>query len=113
MSSAKARNAAPKSKTAFVLALPATMTAKDVVAKGKAAGVKLSTAYVYVIRANAKRGSSKKTASRESAQSVMPSRRSRSEEVLLGAAAVVGLSHALEVLRNERTRVHRMIAART
>ncbi len=40
------------SKTAFVRALPADMSAKDVVAKAKGAGLKISEAYVYTIRSS-------------------------------------------------------------
>jgi len=43
------------SKTAFVRALPHTVSAKDVVAKAKAAGFKISEAYVYTIRSTTKR----------------------------------------------------------
>lgn len=42
-------------KSAFVRGLPSSMSAADVVAKGKAAGIKLSAAQVYTVRANAKR----------------------------------------------------------
>lgn len=41
---------ATESKAQFVRSLPPDMPAKDVVAKAKAKGLKLSPAYVYVIR---------------------------------------------------------------
>lgn len=41
-------------KTAFVLGLPRDLSAKDVVAKGKAQGIVLSEAHVYKIRSTAK-----------------------------------------------------------
>lgn len=41
-------------KTAFVLELPADMSAKEVIDKGKAAGIKLTDRYVYSIRSKAK-----------------------------------------------------------
>jgi hypothetical protein len=50
----------PQSKTAFVLSLPPTLSAKEVLAKGKAAGLKLSEKYVYVIRSKAKAGGKRK-----------------------------------------------------
>jgi hypothetical protein len=43
------------SKSAFVRGLPATMPAKEVVAKAKIAGLTLSDRYVHVIRSIAKR----------------------------------------------------------
>jgi hypothetical protein len=43
------------SKSAFVRGLPATLPAKEVVAKAKAAGLTLSDRYVHVIRSIAKR----------------------------------------------------------
>jgi hypothetical protein len=41
-------------KTAFVLGLPRDLSAKEVVAKGKAQGIVLSEAHVYKIRSTAK-----------------------------------------------------------
>jgi hypothetical protein len=54
--SAKKNSAETKSinKTAFVLELPADMSAKEVIDKGKAAGIKLTDRYVYSIRSKAK-----------------------------------------------------------
>jgi hypothetical protein len=40
----------PVNKTAFVQNLPTSMSAKDVVAKAKAAGITLTEMYVYSIR---------------------------------------------------------------
>jgi hypothetical protein len=42
------------SKTAFVLGLPKTTPASEVVAKAKALGIELTDRYVYVIRSKAK-----------------------------------------------------------
>jgi hypothetical protein len=55
-SSARKNSAENKSinKTAFVLELPADMSAKEVIDKGKAAGIKLTDRYVYSIRSKAK-----------------------------------------------------------
>jgi hypothetical protein len=57
---AKKRVAASKkavSKTAFIKSLAPSMPAKQVVEKAKAEGIKLSVAYVYSIRASAKKNS--------------------------------------------------------
>jgi len=58
MAAKKAKKSASKSvssKSAFVRGLPASMPAKEVVAKAKAAGLALSDRYVHVIRSIAKR----------------------------------------------------------
>lgn len=58
MAAKKAKKSAsktPSSKSAFVRGLPASMPAKEVVAKAKAAGLTLSDRYVHVIRSIAKR----------------------------------------------------------
>jgi hypothetical protein len=52
---AKKTSRKPLSKSAFVRGLPATLPAKEVVAKAKAAGLTLSDRYVHVIRSIAKR----------------------------------------------------------
>jgi hypothetical protein len=44
-------------KSAFVRSLPADLSAKEVVAKAKEAGLTLTDAYVYTIRSASKRGS--------------------------------------------------------
>jgi hypothetical protein len=57
MAAKKAKKLISKSpsKSAFVRGLPASMPAKEVVAKAKAAGLTLSDRYVHVIRSIAKR----------------------------------------------------------
>jgi cell division septation protein DedD len=46
-------------KSAFVRGLPATLSASDVISRGRAQGIKLTAAQVYTVRANAKRAGSK------------------------------------------------------
>jgi hypothetical protein len=53
-SSATSSGAKPQSKTAFVLGQPAGLSAKEVSAKAKAAGLTITEAYVYTIRSSAK-----------------------------------------------------------
>ena len=57
MAAKKANKTSSKvpSKSAFVRGLPATLPAKEVVAKAKAAGLTISDRYVHVIRSIAKR----------------------------------------------------------
>ena len=52
-------DAKPQSKTAFVLSQPAGLSAKEVSAKAKAAGLAITEAYVYTIRSSAKRKAGK------------------------------------------------------
>jgi hypothetical protein len=53
-SSSTSSAAKPQSKTAFVLSQPAGLSAKEVSAKAKAAGLTITEAYVYTIRSSAK-----------------------------------------------------------
>jgi len=80
-----------KSKAAFVRSLPRSLSAKEVVAKAKAAGVKLSTAYVYVLRskAGATKGKGRK-GSRAAG--------GNTEEQFVSLALDVGLGRASELL---------------
>lgn len=50
-----ATRSASINKSAFVRSLPGSMSAAEVIEKGKAKGIKLSAAQVYTIRANARR----------------------------------------------------------
>ncbi len=52
----------PQSKTEYVLGLPKTLSATDVVKKAKAAGIAISVAYVHNIRSAAKRKGKKRPA---------------------------------------------------
>jgi hypothetical protein len=54
-SSAGRTNAAGINKSAFVRSLPGSLSAADVIARGKAKGIRLSAAQIYTIRANARR----------------------------------------------------------
>jgi hypothetical protein len=49
------RSASGTNKSAFVRSLPGSLSAAEVIEKGKAKGIKLSAAQVYTIRANARR----------------------------------------------------------
>ena len=103
--------AKPQTKTAFVLSHPTTMAAKEVVAKGKAAGVALTDAFVYAIRSNAKRKSRKGAASaasnRRPPQHTVGSH--TTEELLKAAAAELGLTRAMGILQAEHDKVHRLL----
>ena len=90
------------SKAEFVRALPATMPAKQVVDKAKEAGLKLSTAYVYVIRSQARNGDKEKEPS--------PPRASKdAESRLIAVASELGLTRSIDILTREKARVVRLL----
>jgi len=88
-------------KAAFVRGLPDTMPAKEVVEKAKEAGHKLTTAYVYVIRSQARSGRSKR------ANGTAPSK--GAEARLLAAAGELGINRSIEILTRERARLTRLL----
>jgi hypothetical protein len=116
------KNTQNKSKASFVRALPAGLTAAEVVEKAKAAGIKLDVGYVYNIRSTAK--SSNKTARGEHAGKANGNGRrpkangataarspdSASAETLLKAVgAELGLAIAIRILEAERSRVRAVL----
>jgi hypothetical protein len=107
--SAASSHAKVLKKSDFVRSLSAATPAKDVVAKAKAAGVKLDLQYVYKIRSRAKPAAAKRSAGRPaSAQALRPSARlteSSAEALLRALGAEIGLGRAVEILQSERARV--------
>lgn len=104
-----AKTASKQSKAAFVRSLPPNMPAKDVIEKAKAAGHKLSPAYVYVIRS---KGSSK-TAGR-GGRKLGRGRQGRSnggaaERQLVSAALELGFGRAQEILNAAKARLQASI----
>jgi hypothetical protein len=97
------------SKAAFVRSLPASTPAKEVTAKAKSAGLTISEAYVYNVRATSK---PKKNGQRRGAS---PSRANGSghgaEELLRALAAEIGLSRALSILQAQRDSVRALLRA--
>ena len=85
------------SKAAFVRSLPKTLTAKEVVAKAKAAGIKLSTGYVYVLRSSS--GGSKPNGLKPGPKP----KGSSDEAAFLNLALDVGVARAEELLRRVRS----------
>ncbi len=85
------------------------MPAKEIVEKAKAAGVKLTTAYVYVLRSQSrkKRGGRKVTHRLNATVHVVGSH--KAEDLLRAVAAELGLANAIAILRSEHDRVHRML----
>jgi hypothetical protein len=91
------------SKAEFVRGLPPNMPAKQVIEKAKEAGLKLTTAYVYVIRSQARTGAKK------SAASGAPRVSKDAEAKLIAAASEIGLTRSIEVLTREKERVMKLL----
>jgi hypothetical protein len=103
-------SAAPKpttTKAAFVRSLPSTIPAKAVVAQAKAAGMKLSTTYVYIVRAAAKENRGLVRAGRSVPRPIATT--SSTESLLKALGAEMGLAKAIEILSGERARVRAVI----
>ena len=74
-------------KTAFVMGLPRDMSAREVVAKGKAQGIKLSEAHVYKIRSTSKGGAAKKAAkapAKKAAKKAAPAKKAAKKKASKG-----------------------------
>jgi hypothetical protein len=104
------------SKAAFVRA-NATLSPQEIVAKAKAAGIKLETNYVYNVRGADRTASKKKRKSAKvtksaiaSANGARPSVNPNAENLLKAVAAEIGLGSAIEILSAERARVTAVIA---
>ena len=99
-----------QSKAAFILGLPADMPARDVVAKGKEAGLKIRENYVYVVRTNAgKRRTRRKRRPAASAR-ILIGRASGTERDFRRLALELGLGKAKELLRETERKVTAIIA---
>jgi hypothetical protein len=113
--SSNARNARAKgsavNKSAFVRSLPGTLSAAEVIARGKTKGIRLSAAQVYTIRANARRKGPSKTNGRTTraksgARSVNLGRGVDAREAEFIAAALdLGLTKAEALIAALRTKV--------
>ncbi|HEY1960691.1 MAG TPA: hypothetical protein VGH28_34000 [Polyangiaceae bacterium] len=88
-------------KASFVRGLPATMPAKEVVDKAKEAGLKLTAAYVYVIRSQARLDGTK----REAAPRISKDAEAR----LVAVASELGLSRSIAILTREKERVMKLL----
>jgi hypothetical protein len=111
----KAKTAKKQSKSDYIRAQLATLTAPEVVAKAKAAGIKLGVRYVYNVRGAAKVAAKKSRATATSppvstvASAGSWSVSQHAETLLRAVAAEIGLGHAIELLHAERTRVHSLL----
>jgi hypothetical protein len=100
---------ATKSKAAFVRSLPRTMSAKEVIAKAKAAGLKLSPAYIYVIRSKSTGPSSKAPKTGGGKPGPKPKNGRGLENQFIGLALDIGFGRAQELLNSTKAAVQRTI----
>jgi hypothetical protein len=100
-------------KSAFVRSLPSSLSAAEVIEKGKAKGIKLSAAQVYTIRANARRKGPEPdpvqllrgAAARDGAKGGRGRSRADGKEAEFVAAALdLGLARAEALIRALRAR---------
>jgi hypothetical protein len=122
-SSGPAPAAAPSanklSKSDFIRSQPASMAAKALVAKAKAAGLSIRVNQVYKVRGYDKTAAKTKVtkvaarrgpSTAKSAPAPRPAAaRSSVEDLLRAVAAEIGLQHAMEILAGERARVRAVI----
>ena len=121
--------ARPQSETSkFILSLPHSMSAKDVLAAVKKKGLKTTEGNIYRVRRLGKKKPGKPAAAPVSAAPVSaapvsvsaPAKRrgrppkvsaspSRAEDLLRAVAAELGLARAIDVLQGERARVRGLI----
>lgn len=94
------------SKAAFVRALPADMPASQVIAKAQANGMKLTPAYVYVIRSKSGAKSNGKTPKARAA-GVRGS--SSQERTFVDLALQLGFSRAQALLDDARASIQRVV----
>lgn len=106
----RANASASVNKSAFVRSLPGSLSAAEVIEKGKAKGIKLSAAQVYTIRANARRKGPEKAAARLLRGGAVAVRggRGRSGEAkeaeFIAAALDLGLARAEALIRALRAK---------
>jgi len=97
------------SKSDFVRGFSRGTAAKDVVAKAKAAGIKLDIQYVYKLRSRSKSIPRKVAVARAAPVAVTKMKtngfHSSAEDLLRAVAAELGLGHAMEILQHERAQV--------
>jgi hypothetical protein len=105
-----------QNKSDFIRAQPASLSVADVIAKGKAEGIKIGSSLVYMVRGRssgkAKRGAPKMTLTIASVNGTRPSGTavsSSAEDLLRAIAAELGLGRAVEILEGERARVRAVI----
>ena len=105
---AKATKKKKISKTAFILNLPETLSAEEVVKKAKSAGIKVNDKYVYNVRSQARnkaKAKKKVKVKKSKVKNGKPKIRADvggSEETFVNMALEIGLSRAENLLSETR-----------
>jgi hypothetical protein len=116
---AAAPSANKLSKSDFIRSQPASMAAKALVAKAKAAGLSIRVNQVYKVRGYDKTAAKTKVTKPAAKRGASPAKsapaprpvaaRSSVEDLLRAVAAEIGLHRAMEILTGERARVRAVI----
>ena len=101
----KASTPKTTSKAAFVRALPPDMPASQVIAKAKESGIKLTAAYVYVIRSK----SSAKPNGKVAKPRAGGARGGSQERTFVDLALQLGFSRAQQLLDDTRASIQRAV----
>lgn len=104
----KSANQKPVSKAAFVRDLPPDMPAAQVIAKAKEHGIKLTPAYVYVIRSKSSAKPNGKVARASSARAG-GGRSSSQERTFVDLALQLGFARAQQLLDDTRASIQRAV----
>jgi hypothetical protein len=109
---ARAAGGSGVNKSEFVRSLPGTLSAAEVISRGKSKGIRLSAAQIYTIRANARRKGSKKPLERSTTRTRDLVRGTRSgrgndsrESDFITAALDLGLTKAEGLISALRAKV--------
>lgn len=102
----KSANQKPVSKAAFVRDLPADMPAAQVIAKAKEQGIKLTAAYVYVIRS---KSSAKPNGKVAKASRATGTRGGSQERTFVDLALQLGFARAQQLLDDTRASIQRAV----
>jgi hypothetical protein len=107
------------SSSDFIRQQPASLSATEVIAKGKAEGIEIGSSLVYMVRGRSS-GKAKRAATKTATSAPTSSNGARpvgaastttssAEDLLRAVAAEIGLGRAVEILVGERARVRAMI----
>ncbi len=105
---------APKtqSKAAFVRSLPSSTPAKDVVEKAKAAGIKLTDAYVYNVRATTRAAKKPKVTTAKAATSRGTAHSTSNETTFRKLVLDLGIARSKMLLAEVERGIAAVIAGR-
>jgi len=113
----KAKPAKKLTKNALVRSLPSTMTAKDVIAKGKAVRLELTEKSVHAIRYELKAAAKKKAQAKKTTKTKTVSAKAPTstptgvEDLRRAAASEIALSRAISILQEQQNVVRAVLGA--